>query len=138
MGVDTNLTIVDGIMILTIETHITPRGLLHTVIVFTFTLIFLLMLYKWIDRRRKKVPAYSGVAPTVGPAAKWTRPVKWKNKKAKRNNIRSGHIPAYDEWPELEPEHIALLTEQAKERVRVKRRAKRKRNRDNRWFRQSS
>jgi hypothetical protein len=135
MGVDTNLAIVDGIMILTIEAHITPRGLLHTVIVLILTLISLLMLYKWIDRRRKKVTVHSGVAPIVGPAAQWTRPVGRKNKKAKRKVVRSGHIPAYDEWPEYEAEHRALLAELAKESVRAKRRAKRKRNKDNRWFR---
>jgi hypothetical protein len=138
MGVDTNLTIVDWIMILTIETHITPRGLLHTVIVLIFTLIFLLMLYKWIDRRRKKVTVHSSVAPTVGPAVEWTRPVMRKNKKAKHNKKGPGHIPAYDEWSDFEAEHRQMLAEQAKERVRAKRRAKRKRNRNNRWFREGN
>jgi hypothetical protein len=138
MGVNTNLTIVDGIIVLAIETQITSRGLLHTVIVLALILISLLMLHKLVDRRRKKETVHSSVAPTVGPAVEWTRPVKRKNKKAKRNKMRSGHILAYDEWPEWEPEYRALLAELAKERVRVKRRAKRKRNRDNRWFRQSS
>jgi hypothetical protein len=106
------------------------------------------MLYKWTDRRRKTEPVHTRVdeAETVHtdvpptfflneePTPEWTNPSRQK-KKAKRSKKRPGHIPAYDEWPELESEHRAMLAEQARERVRVKRRAKRKRNRDNRWFR---
>jgi hypothetical protein len=136
MGVDTNLTIIDGIMVLTIESQITTRGLIHTVIVIVLTLISLLTLYKWTERRRMMVTVHSSVAPTMEPAVEWTKPNKRTCKKAKHKKKKPGHIPAYDEWPEYETEHRLMLAEQVKERVRAKRRAKRKRNRDNTWFRQ--
>jgi hypothetical protein len=139
MGVDTGLTIVDGVIVLTVQT--TSRGLLYTTLVLVLTIISLHTLYKWTERRRKAKIVHSNVAPTFflpdEVTKEWVNPSKLK-KKAKRNKKRPGHIPAYDEWPEYEAEHRQMLAEQSKERVRAKRRAKRKRARDNKWFRQNS
>jgi hypothetical protein len=136
MGVDTNLTIVDGVIVLTVQT--TSRGLLYTTLVLVLTIISLHTLYKWTERRRKAKIVHSNVPPTFylpdEVTKEWTNPSKLK-KKAKRNKKRPGHIRAYDEWPEWEPEHRAQLAEEARERVRAQKRAKRKRYKDNKWFR---
>ena len=141
MGVHTNFTITEGILVLTVETQITTQGLLHTVIVIVLTIFSLLMLYKWTGRTREAVTKHTRDAPTFfvneEPAEAWVNPYRLKKKKAKRKQKnKPGHIPDYDEWPEWELDHIALLAEQAQERVRAKRRAKRKKNKDNMWFRE--
>jgi hypothetical protein len=63
---------------------------------------------------------------------------KQRKKLAKNKLKRPGHIPAYDEWPEWEPEHRALLAAEARELVRERKRAKRKRYKINKWWRQNS
>jgi hypothetical protein len=133
MGVDTNLTIIYGVTVLTIESQIATPGLQHTVIVIVLTLIYLPMIYKWTEIRRKMVTAHSNVAPTVEPAVEWTKPIRRKRKKVQHKKKAPGHIPAYDEWPEYEIEHRLMVAEQARQRLCAKQKAK-KRNRNNKWF----
>jgi hypothetical protein len=100
------------------------------------------MYYKWTGRKRVAVTKPRKEAPIFFLCEEfhkeWVNPHKLRKKRAKNKKKRPGHIPAYDEWPEWEPEHRAMLAAEAREAVREKKRAKRKRYKNNRWWRQNS
>ena len=71
MGVVTNLTITDGVLVYTTETWTLICVLICTILIYTLFLISLLILYKWTGQRHNVTGLDTTTPPTADVQPRW-------------------------------------------------------------------
>jgi hypothetical protein len=158
MGVVTNLTITDGVLVYTTETWTLICVLICTIFIYTLFLISLLILYKWTGQRHNVTRLDTTTPPTADGHPRWnthdrrlrgTGDRRHEEKKTDPSLIATELGPAGLRRRLAQAELAARTNEQTQVGIRrrlnqadlaIQRRAKQKkqkrlRNKQNKWYR---
>jgi hypothetical protein len=139
MGVTTNLTITDGVLVFTTEMWTLIRVLMCTVLLITLLLISLLMLYKWTGQRHNVTGLDTTTPPTADVHPGWD--MQDRRQRGTEDSRREEKTPdPYLDTRELkqsETRRRLIQAEQAAQCKAHKKKQKRMRNKHNKWYREN-